>query len=395
MGCDLWLKVCSPGTRDEAEAQQLVPAAITRAFVLCAQAPVPALFPGAPGGGGGKGERQPPRAGSFTMEETTTANLTLNMSYGSEDLEQYLNYSCSTIRHEMIGFACVCLGVSLCGLVGNGLVVWFLGFHMKQSPFTVYILNLAVADFSMVLLLFLILLALFILLAFCASFLYLAPLYEDFVFGAGLLCHMFDLCSLGLLTALSVERCVSVQFPVWYRCHRPRHLSGIVCGALWALAALCVSLLYVTLTISEHYGEVLSGLVVVFSLILVFLMLISNLFLCSKLCRGSQRRYPGRLFFVVLLNVIIFFAFGIPFCLDVFPNLPSSGELFPEDDISLLLALLDCCLNPVSYILVGSCRRGRFCCSIKVALRRVFEEKTGSEEGSHEPGDTVVGVTSL
>ncbi|NXG12799.1 MRGRD protein, partial [Sakesphorus luctuosus] len=99
--------------------------------------------------------------------ETDTANLTLNMSYGFVDLEQYINYSCSTIRNELIGFACVCLGVSLCGLVGNGLVMWFLGFHMKQNPFTVYILNLAVADFSMVLLIFLTLLAVFTLLAFC------------------------------------------------------------------------------------------------------------------------------------------------------------------------------------------------------------------------------------
>ncbi|NXG26723.1 MRGX2 protein, partial [Grallaria varia] len=125
--------------------------------------------------------------------------------------EEYLNYSCLIIPNELLGFACVCLGISLCGLVGNGMVMWFLGFHMKQNPFTVYILNLAVADFSLILLVFLILVALLTFVAFCASSIYLSPLYEKFLFVAGLLCHMFDLCSLGLLTALSVERCISVQ----------------------------------------------------------------------------------------------------------------------------------------------------------------------------------------
>ncbi|NXG14764.1 MRGRD protein, partial [Grallaria varia] len=143
--------------------------------------------------------------------ETNTANLTLDMSYGTVGTEEYLNYGCLIIPNELPGFACVCLGISLCGLVGNGMVMWFLGFHMKQNPFTVYILNLAVADFSLILLVFLILVALLILVAFCASLIHLSPLYEKFLFVAGLLCHMFDLCSLGLLTALSVERCISVQ----------------------------------------------------------------------------------------------------------------------------------------------------------------------------------------
>ncbi|XP_064516150.1 mas-related G-protein coupled receptor member H-like [Pseudopipra pipra] len=329
------------------------------------------------------------------MEETDTRNLTLNMTYGSLDIEEFINDTCSIISYKLIVFGGVCLGISLCGLVGNGMVMWFLGFHMKQSPFTVYILNLAVADFSLILMFFLILVGFFILVTFCTSLIELAPLYADFVFVVGLLCHVFDLSSLGLLTALSVERCMSVLFPIWYRCHRPRHLSGIVSGTLWALAGVFVSLLYVTYTFSEHSGEVLPGVVLAFSVILSVLMLVSNLFLITKLCCGSQRRHPGRLYVAILLNIIVFFAFGIPFCMDVFLNLPSSRDLFPENDIPLLLALLDCCLNPVIYVLVGSCRRRRFHRSVKVALRCAFEEKAGNEERSHVCWDTVVEVTSL
>ncbi|XP_048163442.1 mas-related G-protein coupled receptor member H-like, partial [Corvus hawaiiensis] len=292
----------------------------------------------------------------------------------------------------LIAFASVCLGISLCGLAGNGVVVWFLGFHTKQSPFTLYILNLAVADFSLLLLFLLLILAFLTLAAFCTSLFHLAPLYVDFVFAVELLCHVLDLSSLGLLAALSVEHCVSILCPIWYRCHRPRHLSGVVSGALWALAGVLVSSLY--LTFAEDSETILAGVVLVISLILSFVMLVSNLFLFHKLRCSSRRRKPGKLFVAILLNVLLFFTFGISSCMEVFLNLPDSSELFPEYT-SLLLALLNCSLNPVIYVLVGSCWRRRFQHSVKVALRRVFEEKMGSDKGSHSPGDTVEEVTAL
>ncbi|XP_009693313.1 PREDICTED: mas-related G-protein coupled receptor member D-like [Cariama cristata] len=92
-------------------------------------------------------------------------------------------------------------GVWFCGLLGNVVVMRFLGFHMKKSPFTVYVLNLAITDFFLILFFF----------------------------------------SIYLLTAISVERCLSILFPIWYRCHCPNHLSGIVCGVLWALPGLFIT----------------------------------------------------------------------------------------------------------------------------------------------------------
>ncbi|XP_014734176.1 PREDICTED: mas-related G-protein coupled receptor member H-like [Sturnus vulgaris] len=327
------------------------------------------------------------------MEENSTTNFTLNNTiYGSLDWEEFITSECLSIPCTLIAFAGVCLGISLCGLAGNGVVMWFLGFHTKQSPFTVYILNLAVADFSLLLLFLLLILAFLTVAAFCTSLFPLIHHYRHFVFVLGFPCHLFDLSSLGLLAALSVERCISVLCPIWYRCHRPRHLSGVISGALWALAGVLVSSLYLTFT--EDSDTVLAGVALVIFLILSFVMLVSNLFLFLKLRCGSRRRQPGKLFVAILLNVLLFFALGIPFCVEVFLNLPDSGDLFPEDP-SFLLALLNCTLNPVIYVLVGSCRRRRFQRSVRVALRRVFEEKAGSEEGSHGPGDTVVEVTAL
>ncbi|XP_057882680.1 mas-related G-protein coupled receptor member H-like [Melospiza georgiana] len=316
------------------------------------------------------------------MEENSTTNLTLNNTlYGSLDWEEYIRSECSSIPSSLVAFAGVCLGISLCGLAGNGVVLWFLGLHTKQSPFTVYILNLAVADFSLLLLFLLLLLAFLTLAAFCTSLFPFIHPYQRFV-------------SLGLLAALSVERCVSVLCPIWYRCHRPRHLSAAVSGALWALAGAFVSSLYLTSTYTEDSGTVIAGVALAISVAFSLMMLVSNLFLFLKLRCGSRRRQPGKLFVAIVLNVLLFFAFGIPFCMEVFINLPDSSDLFPEDP-SLFLALLNCSLNPVIYVLVGSCRRRRFQRSVRVALRRVFEEKGGSDKGSHGAGDTVVEVTAL
>ncbi|KAM6308979.1 mas-related G-protein coupled receptor member D-like [Aegotheles albertisi] len=108
------------------------------------------------------------------------------------------SYECSSLPSGLMVFAGVCTGICLCGLVGNGMVLWFLCFHMKRNPFTIYILNLIVTDFSLLLLMY-------------------------------------------LLTAMSLERCVSVLFPIWYRCHRPKHLSGILLFYLVASLNSCTN----------------------------------------------------------------------------------------------------------------------------------------------------------
>ncbi|XP_074903232.1 mas-related G-protein coupled receptor member H-like [Buteo buteo] len=327
------------------------------------------------------------------MEETVTTDLSLNyMTSGYVDYGESIEYECSGLSYGLMVFAGVCMGISLCGLVGNGIVMWFLGFHMKHNPFTVYILNLAVADFSLLLLFFLLLLALLSLAAVCSYLYNFISFYIDFVFVVEFLCHFFDLSSLGLLTAISVERCLSVLFPIWYRCRRPEHMSGVVSGVLWALAGFFVSSMYLSFNYAESYEMVFAGVAIAVAMILSSMMLISNLCLFIKLRCGLQRRHPGKLCVAVLLNVIFFFALGIPFSVEVFLNLPSSHELLPEHT-SFLLALLNCSINPVIYFLVGSCRQCRFQGSVKVAFRRVFEEKAVNKKESHVPEDTMVETT--
>ncbi|XP_033918272.1 mas-related G-protein coupled receptor member B2-like [Melopsittacus undulatus] len=276
------------------------------------------------------------------------------------------------------------LVICVFGMVGNGIVLWFLGFQMKQNHFTVYILNVAVADCCLLLLFFLFTLAYFNLTIICYGLDSFYPFFEKFVDAIEFLCHFFVLSSLGLLTALSTERSVSVIFPIWYRCHRPKHLSGIMSGVLWASIGSFMLSIYLCFKFDEIHVTIFKSVAITYSVILSLLMLISNASMVIRLRCGSQRRSLGKLYVAVVLNVIFFFAFGMPFSAEVFFDLSLSRNLFPENT-TLVLALLNSSINPVIYFLVGSCRQRRFQGSIQAALRRVFEEKARSKEESPVP----------
>ncbi|XP_033918217.1 proto-oncogene Mas-like [Melopsittacus undulatus] len=319
------------------------------------------------------------------MEGTNTTDLSLNYTYDGnwsygEDSELPCVHTSAT---EMI-LTPFLTGICIFGMVGNGIVLWFLGFQMKRNPFTVYILNLAVADCCVLLLFFLFSLAFFNLTVICYGLKSFFPFFINFVVAVEFLCHFFVLSSLGLLTAISTERSVSVIFPIWYRCHRPKHLSGIVSGVLWASIGSFILAFYLCFEFDVIHVTIFKSVAIAYSLILSLLMLISNVSMVMRLRCGSQRRRLGKLYVAVVLNVIFFFAFGMPFSVKVFLDLSVSSILFPEKT-TLVLALLNSSINPVIYFLVGSCRQRRFQGSIQAALRRVFEEKARSKEESPVP----------
>ncbi|XP_014804216.1 PREDICTED: mas-related G-protein coupled receptor member H-like [Calidris pugnax] len=324
------------------------------------------------------------------MVETNTTNLSLNhMDSGYDYTEQDLQYWCIRDNYNILIISGVFIVVCLCGLAGNMVVVWFLGFHMKKNPFTVYVLNLAIADSSLLL---------FILGILMLSILTIVKCYKWYEYERprNILMLVFlywYLVSMYLLTAMSMERCLSVLFPIWYRCHRPKHLSGIVCGVLWAVTGLFLALALISCTLF-HYTKceiVNMGLNIVNFLIFCFVPLLSNLSLFIRLRCGSQRRHPGKLYVAVLLSVMFMFIFGLPLIiLILLHNLVRSLYIIY---IGYLLASLNSSINPVIYFLVGSCRKRRFQSSMKAALRRVFEEKVTSEEESRAPEDTMMETT--
>ncbi|XP_074774666.1 mas-related G-protein coupled receptor member H-like [Athene noctua] len=263
----------------------------------------------------------------------------------------------------------VTLLICLCGLVGNGAVLWLLGFRIRRNPITVYVLNLAVADSTF--LLFMIASALLYMIyniscSTTVSLTYLRSLFLLSLFSYNM--------GLYLLTTISIERCVSVLCPLWYRCQRPQHLSAVMCTLLWALSIIVIAAV-TSLCLSQDHEHCRIGLISMYVLnFLIFAppMVISNVILFIKVLCGSQRRQPKRLYIVILLTVLFFLIFGIAVSIRNF--LQQFGYIVLSPQVVFLLACINSSINPFIYFLVGSWRRHCSLVSPQVAFQRVFEE---------------------
>ncbi|XP_069713438.1 mas-related G-protein coupled receptor member H-like [Phaenicophaeus curvirostris] len=263
----------------------------------------------------------------------------------------------------------VTLLICLSGLVGNGAVLWLLGFRIRRNPVTVYILNLAVSDFTF--LVFTVTLTLLYAMddISCSS---LVPnVYRRTIYLLSLFSYNMGLY---LLTSISIERCVSILFPLWYRCRRPQHLSAMVCALLWALSITVIAAVtsLCLLYDFEHCRVALISMYILNFLIFAPPMVISNVILFMKVLCDSKRRQPKRLYIVIFLTILFFLTFGVPLSIWNFFQLFS--YLVVSSRIIFLLACINSSINPFIYFLVGSYQRHCSLVSLQVAFQRVFEE---------------------
>ncbi|XP_074774665.1 mas-related G-protein coupled receptor member H-like [Athene noctua] len=260
----------------------------------------------------------------------------------------------------------VTLLICLCGLVGNGAVLWLLGFRIRRMPITIYILNLAVADFTF--LLFMVASALLYMIyniscSITVSLTYLRSLFLLSLFSYNM--------GLYLLTAISIERCVSI---LCSSIHRPHHLSAVVCALLWALSIAVIAAV-TSLCLSQEHHHCQIALISMYGLnFLIFAppMVISSTIVFIKAQCGSQQHQPKRIYIVIFLSVLFFLLFALP--LSIWNFLQQFGYSVVPSQVVFLLACINSSTNPFIYFLVGSCWRHCSLVSPQVAFRRVFEE---------------------
>ncbi|XP_012879982.1 PREDICTED: mas-related G-protein coupled receptor member H-like [Dipodomys ordii] len=281
----------------------------------------------------------------------------------------------------------ICISQLICvlGLIGNGLLIWFLIFCIERKPFTVYILHLAIADFMVLL------------------FSSVIELVDTFHFDditlqnyAVFLVIFGYNTGLYLLTAISVERCLSVLYPIWYQCRRPKHQSAVACALLWALSVLVSGLENFFCLLNEEPRFPECRYAYIFSCILTFLvfvplMIFSNLVLLYQVCCNLKPRQPAKLYVIIMATVILFLAFAMPMkvlLIIAFYSYPNNNaSMWTHLSYLSILSAVNCSVNPVVYFVVGSLRRrrrrkGRK--SLKEALQKVFEERpaAGSDENA-------------
>ncbi|XP_041840605.1 prostaglandin D2 receptor 2-like [Melanotaenia boesemani] len=140
--------------------------------------------------------------------------------------------------------------VSTIGILENLLILGVVGFCVKRSVISIWILNLAASD----------LLATASLPFFT---LYMArgntwTLGTTFcrIHSSIFFLNMF--VSAFLLAAISLDRCLVVLKPVWAQNHRSIKLVGKICGGIWAFAVICIIPFYMFRdTIPIETGQIL------------------------------------------------------------------------------------------------------------------------------------------
>ncbi|XP_073457187.1 chemerin-like receptor 1 [Aquarana catesbeiana] len=307
--------------------------------------------------------------------ETNTPEETYTDQKFDMTLNKILNVS------YMVGLS----GICLLGITGNGLVIRFVAFKMKKTVNSVWFLSLAFADFT-----------------FCLFLpLNITSIALDFHWPFGtFMCKLNDFAlflnlsaSVLQLTVISIDRCISVVFPVWYRNHRTVRLAVKVVLALWIISLLlCISYFKYTDTynVSDtivmcYVDRLMHNTQVIMRCIILFVIPFTIIFFCYTVIFLSIQRNPRvtstKPYKVIAAVIISFFICWFPY--HVFSIMDSYGMLIDlrlvdsiASVISPLLAYSNSCVNPLLYVFIGKNFKQKFWSAIKSGFERAFTEDT-------------------
>ncbi|KAM3921602.1 formyl peptide receptor-related sequence 4-like [Leptodactylus fuscus] len=277
--------------------------------------------------------------------------------------------------------------ISVLGIIGNGLVIWIAGFRMKKTISAVWFLNLAIADFL------------------CCMSLPLRIAQWDSVFNRKY-CTMFTLCKISIvlftanmsasilvLTAMSIDRCVSVMWPLWAKVHRTRRLVRITAGGIWVLSLLLSVLAYYSyqfhvLDVNEwcviHFHSYvptsIMQTILLIRLLIMFVIpfltiLISYLIIFLKLRKTKRPQRSQRPYRIITAVILCFFICWSPYY--IWPVAMSDRfnlNFYIPNTIFIILAVLNSCLNPIIYVFMGQGFRQGFLRSILARVKGALSE---------------------
>ncbi|XP_061573910.1 chemerin-like receptor 1 [Cololabis saira] len=249
------------------------------------------------------------------------------------------------------------------GTVGNGLVIYVTGFRMKRTVNSVWFLNLALADFLfMTFLIF--------------SIISLSQKHQ-WPFGQ-LMCKLNNFVSLVnmfasvfLLTAISLDRCFSVWVVVWAQNKRTVRKAQIISAVIWVIAGICSipNFTFRTLikrnnmtfcvypgTMTNEQKWSLINFRFVMGFLIPFLVILFSYVAIGIRASRLHRIRKQRSRRVIFSIIFAFFICWLPFHVFSFMELRMRANpglrnvLRIGSPLSLSLAYMNSCLNPILYV---------------------------------------------
>ncbi|XP_044063630.1 chemokine-like receptor 1 [Siniperca chuatsi] len=339
------------------------------------------------------------------MEMNSTSSNHSNTTHVSESVDQHAELRKSLYTMSLIVY---CLAFVL-GVLGNGVVIWVTGFKMKKTVNTVWFLNLAVADFLF------------------TAFLPLSVTYLalDFHWPFGkFMCKLNStlsslniFASVYILMVISVDRCVSVVWPVWAQNHRSVRKASCVSLGVWVLALILSTPYFVfrdtgpshnnddiincfnNFALSDDYenlsvfqlGQFRQQAVTITRFLLGFVVPFTVIVSCYAVIIHRLRRnrilasQSNRAFKIIAAVIIAFFLCWAPFHImaliemvnDIATNRSETLDYVTTIGIpiTISLAFLNSCLNPLLYVFMGQDFKDNVRKSILNVLENAFQEE--------------------
>ncbi|XP_075695136.1 chemerin-like receptor 1 [Rhinoderma darwinii] len=324
---------------------------------------------------------------AYPTSDITPLDSTSNMT-----TEYYEDY----VKSPLDYFTLVVYSLAfLLGTTGNGLVIWFTIFKMKKTVNVIWFLNLSIADFTFT--------------AFLPiSIIYLA---NDFNWVLGtFMCKLNSFvafinlfASVFLLTVISIDRCISVIFPVWCQNHRTPRRSVFVVIGVWILAIIFSLPYFIFRDTYEEYNVVTcynnfvfeyssdigrsrhEGTVIV-RFIVGFLIPFTIVVFCYTVIAVRIRRNhmttSTKPFKVIIAVIIAFFGCWLPYHIFSFLELHS---IYREDEylasetrlgipLTSSLAFVNSVVNPFLYVFIGRDFKDKYWRSIQSIFEKAFIE---------------------
>ncbi|XP_077312870.1 chemerin-like receptor 1 [Lithobates pipiens] len=323
--------------------------------------------------------------GEAVTSSVTTNNIPITPNY--EDYDERLIYVLRIIY--MIGHSLA----FLLGTLGNGLVIYFTVFKMKRTVNIVWFLNLAIADFIFMSVL------IFRIVTVALNF--------HWIFG-GFMCRMNDAiffinlyASIFLITAISIDRCISIIYPVWCQNHRTPRLASYVALAIWILAII-FSVPYFVFSDTKVIGKrtvctyniddkdavmVIDKNLAISRFIFSFVVPLAVIISCYAiiLLRIQRNRIitSKKPFKIAVAVIIAFFVCWFPLHLFFFLELSLDyGGNHHLKYVVLIaiplcknLAVINSCINPILYVFVGRDFKEKFWRSFQSIFESAFMEE--------------------
>ncbi|KAM4015690.1 chemerin-like receptor 1 [Anomaloglossus baeobatrachus] len=317
-------------------------------------------------------------------DNRTTSSTTLSYDYYQSIDDDSFFYYINVMQKMAITIFSIVFPL---GIIGNGLVIWIAGFRMKNTVSAVWFLHLAIADFLC-----------------CASLpVRIFDWAKDFSYqldSALCIANMFLFninmtSSVLLLTAMSIDRWVSVMWPFWAKVHRTCNVVRISAAIIWGLSLIVAGVLYYIygyhlydlnewcvfydfrfLSVKDLKQTIQQIRLGIMFLIPFLIIVTSYVTIFYKLRKSKRSQRSQRSSRIITAVISCFFICWFPYY--IWPLIPFDNE----DDIKFhfvttivtSLACLNSCMNPIIYVFMGPGFRQGFFRSIPARVERALSE---------------------